>query len=126
MPESLGNETDVKDYILKLLEYKSSSDEFSGEDIQVKRTNSLLQEIENDLRSNDKTQTLKGKPSGTSLTFKKVSNKEGFLILKRNEAVYKVVFVRHGQSIWNKDGRCSGWVDVPLNEKGRNEAHEAG
>lgn len=55
MPESLENETDVKDYILKLLEYKSSSDEFSGEDIQVKRTNSLQQEIENDLRSSDKT-----------------------------------------------------------------------
>lgn len=46
MPESLGNETDVKDYILKLLEYKSSSDEFSGEDVQVKRTNSLSQEFE--------------------------------------------------------------------------------
>lgn len=44
----------------------------------------------------------------------------------KDHCVYKVVFVRHGQSIWNKDGRCSGWVDVPLNEKGRQEAHDAG
>ena len=46
--------------------------------------------------------------------------------MKSNNVVYKVVFVRHGQSIWNKDGRCSGWVDVPLNDKGHSEAHEAG
>lgn len=39
---------------------------------------------------------------------------------------YKVVFVRHGQSIWNKSGKFSGWVDVPLNETGENEAKEAG
>ena len=32
----------------------------------------------------------------------------------------KVVFVRHGESIWNKSGKFTGWVDVPLNETGRN------
>ena len=61
------------------------------------------------------------------MTFKKLKNKS-FILLKtdKDHCVYKVVFVRHGQSIWNKDGRCSGWVDVPLNDKGRQEAHEAG
>jgi len=39
---------------------------------------------------------------------------------------YKVVFVRHGQSIWNKEGRFSGWVDIPLNETGEQEAVDAG
>ena len=50
------------------------------------------------------------------------------MILKKqdNKCVFKVVFVRHGQSIWNKAGRCSGWIDVPLNEKGVEEAHDAG
>lgn len=38
----------------------------------------------------------------------------------------KVVFVRHGQSIWNKASRFSGWVDVPLNEIGEREAIQAG
>lgn len=40
----------------------------------------------------------------------------------KKQATYKVVFVRHGQSIWNKSGKFSGWVDVPLNETGENEA----
>jgi hypothetical protein len=58
---------------------------------------------------------------------KKLNNK-GFLILKKedNTCAYKVVFVRHGQSIWNKEGRCSGWINVPLNEKGIQEARDAG
>ena len=30
----------------------------------------------------------------------------------------KVVFVRHGQSIWNKSGKFQGWTDVPLSEQG--------
>lgn len=61
------------------------------------------------------------------MPFKKIS-KKGFMILKKedNKCVFKVVFVRHGQSIWNKDGRCSGWIDVPLNDKGVEEAHDAG
>lgn len=37
-----------------------------------------------------------------------------------------MVFVRHGQSIWNKSGKFSGWVDIPLNETGEGEAREAG
>ena len=38
----------------------------------------------------------------------------------------KLVLVRHGQSQWNLENRFTGWVDVPLSEKGRQEAHQAG
>lgn len=37
-----------------------------------------------------------------------------------------LVLVRHGQSTWNAENRFTGWVDVPLSELGRREAHEAG
>ena len=36
-----------------------------------------------------------------------------------------LVFLRHGQSTWNKENRFTGWVDVPLSEQGVQEAHEA-
>ncbi len=39
--------------------------------------------------------------------------------------MYKVVFLRHGESIWNKNGLFSGWTDVDLSEKGIEEANEA-
>lgn len=38
----------------------------------------------------------------------------------------ELVLVRHGQSIWNQENRFTGWTDVPLTEKGENEAKEAG
>lgn len=38
----------------------------------------------------------------------------------------RLVLLRHGQSQWNKENRFTGWVDVPLSEKGVNEAREAG
>jgi len=34
--------------------------------------------------------------------------------------------VRHGQSQWNLENRFTGWVDVPLSEKGINESISAG
>ncbi|WP_220253892.1 2,3-bisphosphoglycerate-dependent phosphoglycerate mutase [Candidatus Similichlamydia laticola] len=34
--------------------------------------------------------------------------------------------LRHGQSAWNESGRFTGWVDVPLTEKGMQEAFQAG
>jgi 2,3-bisphosphoglycerate-dependent phosphoglycerate mutase len=37
-----------------------------------------------------------------------------------------LVLVRHGQSLWNLENRFTGWVDVPLTEKGRSEARRAG
>ena len=38
----------------------------------------------------------------------------------------KLVLLRHGESTWNKENRFTGWTDVDLSEKGRQEAHEAG
>ncbi|MEQ8324469.1 MAG: 2,3-diphosphoglycerate-dependent phosphoglycerate mutase [Vicingaceae bacterium] len=38
----------------------------------------------------------------------------------------KLVIVRHGQSLWNKENKFTGWVDVDLAEKGVEEAMEAG
>ena len=38
----------------------------------------------------------------------------------------KLVLVRHGESTWNKENRFTGWTDVDLSEKGRQEALEGG
>src|SRR2546428_38378 len=38
----------------------------------------------------------------------------------------KLVLVRHGQSLWNLEDRFTGWIDVPLTDKGREEARRAG
>lgn len=38
----------------------------------------------------------------------------------------KLVLLRHGESIWNKENRFTGWKDVPLSEKGIEEAKKAG
>lgn len=37
-----------------------------------------------------------------------------------------LALVRHGQSIWNLEDRFTGWIDVPLTEKGEEEARRAG
>ena len=37
-----------------------------------------------------------------------------------------LVLVRHGESQWNHENRFTGWTDVPLSEKGIQEAHAAG
>ncbi|MBB4035385.1 2,3-bisphosphoglycerate-dependent phosphoglycerate mutase [Dysgonomonas hofstadii] len=38
----------------------------------------------------------------------------------------KIILVRHGESLWNKENRFTGWTDVDLTEKGVEEAIEAG
>src|SRR5918994_7196313 len=38
----------------------------------------------------------------------------------------KLILVRHGQSIWNVDNRFTGWMDVDLSDRGRQEARNAG
>lgn len=38
----------------------------------------------------------------------------------------KLVLLRHGESTWNKENRFTGWTDVDLSEKGRQEALEGG
>jgi 2,3-bisphosphoglycerate-dependent phosphoglycerate mutase len=40
--------------------------------------------------------------------------------------MYKIVLLRHGESIWNKENRFTGWTDVDLSEKGKEEAKKAG
>ena len=40
--------------------------------------------------------------------------------------MHTLVLVRHGESVWNKENRFSGWKDVDLSEKGVAEAREAG
>jgi 2,3-bisphosphoglycerate-dependent phosphoglycerate mutase len=40
--------------------------------------------------------------------------------------MYKLVLLRHGESVWNKENRFTGWIDVGLSEKGVTEAKEAG
>ena len=38
----------------------------------------------------------------------------------------RLILVRHGQSQWNLENRFTGWVDVPLSEKGIAEAVSSG
>jgi 2,3-bisphosphoglycerate-dependent phosphoglycerate mutase len=38
----------------------------------------------------------------------------------------KIVLLRHGQSTWNEENRFTGWTDVDLSRRGRDEAVEAG
>lgn len=38
----------------------------------------------------------------------------------------KLVLIRHGESIWNKENRFTGWTDVDLSEEGYLQAKKAG
>ena len=38
----------------------------------------------------------------------------------------KLVLLRHGESVWNKENLFTGWTDVDLSKQGREEAKEAG
>ena len=38
----------------------------------------------------------------------------------------KLVLLRHGESVWNRENRFTGWIDVGLSDKGTAEALEAG
>ena len=38
----------------------------------------------------------------------------------------RLVLLRHGESVWNKENRFTGWTDVALTEQGAREAVEAG
>lgn len=40
--------------------------------------------------------------------------------------MYQITLIRHGESAWNKENRFTGWTDVPLSEKGIEEARSAG
>ncbi|MEW5770943.1 MAG: 2,3-diphosphoglycerate-dependent phosphoglycerate mutase [Pseudomonadota bacterium] len=38
----------------------------------------------------------------------------------------KLILLRHGESLWNRENRFTGWTDVDLSEKGYAEARAAG
>ena len=38
----------------------------------------------------------------------------------------KLILTRHGQSVWNADNKFTGWVDVDLSDKGKEEAKKSG
>ena len=40
--------------------------------------------------------------------------------------MHRLVLLRHGESLWNRDNRFTGWTDVGLTDKGVTEAIEAG
>ncbi|PYQ98569.1 MAG: phosphoglyceromutase, partial [Acidobacteria bacterium] len=40
--------------------------------------------------------------------------------------MYTLVLLRHGESTWNRENRFTGWTDVDLSDRGREEAKEAG
>jgi 2,3-bisphosphoglycerate-dependent phosphoglycerate mutase len=40
--------------------------------------------------------------------------------------MHKLVLLRHGESTWNQENRFTGWTDVDLSARGREEAREAG
>jgi 2,3-bisphosphoglycerate-dependent phosphoglycerate mutase len=46
--------------------------------------------------------------------------------LSKTTSMHKLVLLRHGESVWNKENLFTGWTDVDLSEKGREEAEEAG
>jgi 2,3-bisphosphoglycerate-dependent phosphoglycerate mutase len=41
-------------------------------------------------------------------------------------ATKTLVLLRHGESVWNRENRFTGWTDVGLTDKGHEEAVHAG
>jgi 2,3-bisphosphoglycerate-dependent phosphoglycerate mutase len=39
--------------------------------------------------------------------------------------MHKIVLLRHGESVWNRENRFTGWADVGLTQQGMDEAKEA-
>ena len=40
--------------------------------------------------------------------------------------MYKLVIIRHGESLWNLENKFTGWTDVELTSRGEEEAKKAG
>ncbi len=49
-------------------------------------------------------------------------------LIKKNASreTTKLILLRHGQSIWNRDKIFTGWSDVALSSRGKQEAEDAG
>jgi len=48
---------------------------------------------------------------------------ERFIIIQR---MHRLVLLRHGESVWNRENRFTGWTDVDLSAQGVEEARAAG
>lgn len=44
----------------------------------------------------------------------------------RTRVVSQTLFVRHGETTWNAEGRIQGWAPVPLSDRGREQAARVG
>jgi len=62
--------------------------------------------------------------SAARSAFSSISSKSYTSMLNRSKST--LVLVRHGESQWNLENKFTGWVDVPLSEKGHKEVKEAG
>jgi len=40
--------------------------------------------------------------------------------------MYTLVLIRHGESLWNRENRFTGWRDIDLSVQGIEEARSAG
>jgi len=40
--------------------------------------------------------------------------------------MHQLILLRHGESVWNKENLFTGWTDVDLSERGREESRQAG
>jgi 2,3-bisphosphoglycerate-dependent phosphoglycerate mutase len=40
--------------------------------------------------------------------------------------MHQLVLLRHGESLWNKENLFTGWTDVDLSDRGKEESREAG
>lgn len=45
-------------------------------------------------------------------------------LLEEIKNTKRILVVRHGQSIWNHDSKFTGWTNIPLTEKGKEEAKQ--
>lgn len=69
--------------------------------------------------------TAASKTSGKKATGDQQQQQREFTSLNC-ETPYQLVFLRHGQSTWNRDNRFIGWTDTPLTDDGVLEARVAG
>ena len=46
--------------------------------------------------------------------------------LKYSNIKHKFLIVRHGESIWNKSSKFTGWANIPLTEYGKQESQHIG
>ncbi len=63
---------------------------------------------------------------GVEVSFPIHRKTRNFKKQKNRMADKTLVLLRHGQSVWSRDNRFSGWTDVGLSHKGHDEAVEAG